>query len=133
MAPFEQAHWIATSNIARFEGQLKTEADTCQRKFLQGLIVLEQEMLKAIYRPDRQGRSPPPSTWGGYKSPLKRYLWTRHGAEGIDAMNIDKPIEISATKASGGVQLHAMRYVLGISIALAAAAGIILWNIYATH
>jgi hypothetical protein len=48
-------------------------------------------------------------------------------------MNIDGPVEISATKASGGIKLHAMRYVLGISIALAALAGIILWNLYATH
>jgi hypothetical protein len=48
-------------------------------------------------------------------------------------MNIDKPVEISAAKASGGIKLHAMRYVLGISIALAAVAGMILWNIYATH
>jgi hypothetical protein len=48
-------------------------------------------------------------------------------------MNTDRPVEISATKASGGVKLHAMRYVLGISIALATVAGIILWNIYATH
>jgi hypothetical protein len=48
-------------------------------------------------------------------------------------MNIDKPMEISATKASGGIKLHAMRYVLGISITLAAVAGMILWNIYATH
>jgi hypothetical protein len=56
-----------------------------------------------------------------------------HKAEGIDAMNIDRPQEMSATKASGGVKLHAMRYVLGISISLAAMAGVILWNIYATH
>ena len=55
MAPFERAHWLATANIARFEGQLKTEADTCQRKFLQDLIVLEREKLKAIYTPGRQG------------------------------------------------------------------------------
>ena len=48
-------------------------------------------------------------------------------------MTIDKPVEISAIKASGGIKLHAMRYVLGISIALAAVAGMILWNIYATH
>jgi hypothetical protein len=48
-------------------------------------------------------------------------------------MNIDKPVEISATKASGGIKLHSMRYVLGVSIALAAVAGMILWNIYATH
>jgi hypothetical protein len=43
----------------------------------------------------------------------------------------DKPQEISATKASGGKKLGVMRYVLGISIALAAVAGVILWNIYA--
>jgi len=48
-------------------------------------------------------------------------------------MTIDKPVEISATKASGGIKLNAMRYVLGISIALAAVAGMILWNMYATH
>jgi hypothetical protein len=48
-------------------------------------------------------------------------------------MTIDKPVEISATKASGGIKLRAMRYVLGISIALAVVAGMILWNIYATH
>ena len=48
-------------------------------------------------------------------------------------MTNDKPVELSPTKASGGVKLHAMRYVLGISIALAAVAGMILWNIYATH
>jgi hypothetical protein len=48
-------------------------------------------------------------------------------------MNVDKPVKISATKASGGIKLHAMRYVLVISIVLAAVAGIILWNIYATH
>jgi hypothetical protein len=48
-------------------------------------------------------------------------------------MNIGKPAEISATKASGGIKLHAMRYVLGISLALATVAGMILWNIYATH
>ena len=48
-------------------------------------------------------------------------------------MTIDRPVEISATKASGGIKLHAMRCVLGISIALAALAGIILRNLYATH
>jgi hypothetical protein len=48
-------------------------------------------------------------------------------------MDPDKPVEISATKASGGVKLHAMRYVLGISLVLAALAGVILWNMYATH
>jgi hypothetical protein len=48
-------------------------------------------------------------------------------------MNIDKPLEISTTQASGGVKLGVMRYVLGFSIALTAAAGIILWNIFATH
>jgi hypothetical protein len=48
-------------------------------------------------------------------------------------MNIDKPVGISAAKASGGIKLHSMRYVLGVSIALAAVAGMILWNIYPTH
>jgi hypothetical protein len=48
-------------------------------------------------------------------------------------MSIEKPQEISTTKASGGVKLGVMRYVLIISVVLAAVAGIILWNIYATH
>jgi hypothetical protein len=48
-------------------------------------------------------------------------------------MTIEKPLENSATNASGGKKLGVMRYVLGISIALATVAGIILWNIYATH
>jgi hypothetical protein len=48
-------------------------------------------------------------------------------------MTVDKPQEISATDASGGKKLGVMRYVLGISIALATVAGIILWNIFATH
>jgi hypothetical protein len=48
-------------------------------------------------------------------------------------MNPDEPQEISPTKASGGVKLGVMRYVLVISIVLAAVAGIILWNVYATH
>jgi hypothetical protein len=48
-------------------------------------------------------------------------------------MTIDKPVEISATDASGGKKLGVMRYVLGISIALATVAGVILWNVYATH
>jgi hypothetical protein len=48
-----QAHWIATENIARFEQQLKAETDTCQRKLLEGLLVLEREKLKAIYAADR--------------------------------------------------------------------------------
>ena len=48
-------------------------------------------------------------------------------------MTIDKSQEISATNASGGKKLGVMRYVLGISIALVTVAGVILWNIYATH
>jgi hypothetical protein len=48
-------------------------------------------------------------------------------------MNPDKPQEISQTDASGGVKLGVMRYVLGISVVLAGVAGVILWNIYATH
>ena len=48
-----QAHWVATENIARFEQQLKNETDTCQRKLLEGLLVLEREKLKAIYAAER--------------------------------------------------------------------------------
>jgi hypothetical protein len=47
-------------------------------------------------------------------------------------MTIDKP-QISAADASGGKKLGVMRYVLGISVALAVVAGVILWNVYATH
>jgi hypothetical protein len=68
-----------------------------------------------------------------YRRPAHDFTRPNHEAEGIDAMNIDKPVEISATKASGGVKLHAMRYVLGISIALVTLAGVILWNMYAIH
>ena len=48
-----QAQWIAEENITRFEQQLKTEKDTCQRKLLEGLIVLEREKLKAMYAAER--------------------------------------------------------------------------------
>lgn len=40
------------------------------------------------------------------------------------------PVEISETNASGGVKLGSVRYVLGISLALAAMAGVIIWNIF---
>lgn len=52
MGKFNQAHWIATENIARFEHQLKHETDTCERKLLEALTLLEQEKLKAISRSD---------------------------------------------------------------------------------
>ena len=48
-----RAHRLATENITRFEQKLKTEPDTCQRKLLEGLIVLEQVKLKAIYAAGR--------------------------------------------------------------------------------
>jgi hypothetical protein len=57
MAQFQQAHWVATENITRFEQQLKTKPDTYQRKLLESLIVLEQEKLKAI-EAARSGPSP---------------------------------------------------------------------------
>jgi hypothetical protein len=45
--------------------------------------------------------------------------------------NLDEPpIEISETKASGGIKLGSVRYVLGISLVLAGVAGIIIWNIF---
>ena len=40
-------HWVITENIARFQAKLKSETDTCQRKLLEGLLVLEREKLKA--------------------------------------------------------------------------------------
>jgi hypothetical protein len=43
----------------------------------------------------------------------------------------EQPVVISEVKASGGVKLGSVRYVLGISIALAAIAGVIIWNIFA--
>jgi hypothetical protein len=49
-----QAHWIARENIARFEQQLTTETDTCRRKLLEGLIVLEREKLRAIAATDHK-------------------------------------------------------------------------------
>jgi hypothetical protein len=44
---------------------------------------------------------------------------------------IDQPIEISERKASQGAKLGSVRYVLGISLALAAVAGVIIWNWFA--
>jgi hypothetical protein len=43
-----QIHWVVSENIARFQHLLKTETDICQRKLLEGLLVLEGEKLKAI-------------------------------------------------------------------------------------
>ena len=49
MAQFDrQARWVTTENIARFQEQLKSETDTCQRKLLEGLLVLEREKLRMI-------------------------------------------------------------------------------------
>jgi hypothetical protein len=45
--------------------------------------------------------------------------------------DIDKPIEISELRASGGIKLGSVRYVLGISLALCLVAGIVIWNIFA--
>jgi len=58
MAQFDhQAHWVVTENIARFEDKLKRETDTCQRKLLEGLLVVERERLRAM-------SSPPDNTFG---------------------------------------------------------------------
>jgi hypothetical protein len=40
----------------------------------------------------------------------------------------DRPVEISETKASGGIKLGSVRYVLAISLMLAGVAGVIIWN-----
>jgi hypothetical protein len=45
--------WVTAENIAKFEQQLKSETDTCQRKLLEGLLVLEREKLKTIYASER--------------------------------------------------------------------------------
>jgi hypothetical protein len=46
-------------------------------------------------------------------------------------MSIDKPTEISEIKASQGVKLGSVRYVLLTSLVLAAIAGMVIWNIFA--
>ena len=52
MAEFDrQAHWVTEENIARFQEQLKSETDICQRKLLEGLLVLEREKLRMISSP----------------------------------------------------------------------------------
>jgi hypothetical protein len=43
----------------------------------------------------------------------------------------DGHVELSETKASGGVKLGSVRYVLATSIVLAGLAGIIIWNMFA--
>jgi hypothetical protein len=42
----------------------------------------------------------------------------------------ERPVEISEIKASGGIKLGSVRYMLGISLALAALAGVIIWNVF---
>ena len=42
-----------------------------------------------------------------------------------------QPVEISGTKASGGIKLGTVRYVLGGSLVLAVLAGMIIWNVFA--
>jgi hypothetical protein len=46
-------------------------------------------------------------------------------------MQSDRPVEISEVEASQGVKLGSVRYVLGVSLALAAVAGVIIWNLFA--
>ena len=38
---------------------------------------------------------------------------------------------VSEIKASGGVKLGSVRYVLGVSLALVTVAGVVIWNIFA--
>ena len=44
----------------------------------------------------------------------------------------DQPTEISAVHASQGAKLGSVRYVLGISLVLAALAGFVIWNVFAS-
>ncbi|MGZ5922575.1 MAG: hypothetical protein ACXWLT_12480 [Rhizomicrobium sp.] len=46
--------WVTQENIARFERQLNSETDTCQRKLLEGLLVLEREKLKTALASERK-------------------------------------------------------------------------------
>jgi hypothetical protein len=46
--------WVAAENIGRFEKLILSETDTCQRKLLEGLLVLEREKHKAIYASSRE-------------------------------------------------------------------------------
>ena len=46
--------WVTEENIVKFEQQLKSETDTCQRKLLEGLLVLEREKLKTAYASERK-------------------------------------------------------------------------------
>ena len=43
----------------------------------------------------------------------------------------DEGVQLSEVRASGGVKLGSVRYVLGISLTLATIAGIVIWNIFA--
>jgi hypothetical protein len=45
-------------------------------------------------------------------------------------MNNDRS-SISEVKASGGVKLGSVRYVLAVSLVLATVAGVVIWNIFA--
>jgi hypothetical protein len=46
--------WVTVENIAKFERQIKSETDTCQRKLLEGLLVLEREKLKTMLASERR-------------------------------------------------------------------------------
>jgi hypothetical protein len=46
--------WVTEENIVKFEQQLKSETDTCQRKLLEGLLVLEHEKLKTAYASEQK-------------------------------------------------------------------------------
>jgi hypothetical protein len=78
----------------------------------------------------REGSAGRPSRYSAVKDP-RTVTQDPAEAERIGAVSVDKPVEISATDASGGKKLGVMRYILGISIVLAAVAGVVLWNIYA--
>lgn len=45
---------VTQENIIRFEQQLKSETDTCQRKLLEGLLALEREKLKTALASERK-------------------------------------------------------------------------------
>lgn len=48
-----------------------------------------------------------------------------------DDIKDEKPTTLSAVAATQGIKLGTMRYVLGFSLALAAVAGMVIWNLFA--
>ena len=55
MARFDQTHWLATENIARFRGLLTSCTDELRRQQLEELLARELERLEAHSRDESAG------------------------------------------------------------------------------